>query len=211
MKKVIARLHYITQDLLAQTHSEQANQAIEAGVQWIQFRTKLLRGPALIEQALQIKNACLQCGATLIINDDPVLAKQIGADGVHLGKTDMPIAAARELLGTDFIIGGTANTLEDVTLLVEQGVDYIGLGPFKSTKTKRNLSPVLGVDGLRHVAERGASEIPIIAIGGIETEDVKAIMEIGMHGIAVASGINQAADPIAAAELYLKNLDYVNT
>jgi len=210
MKKPIARLHYITQDFLAKSHLEQALQAIEAGVEWIQFRSKILRGTALIEQALQIKNACVRSEVTFIVNDDPMLAKQLQADGVHLGKEDMPIDEARKLLGGEIIIGGTANTSDDVQQLISFGVDYIGLGPFRTTATKQNLSPVLGLDGLNKIAGQCASQIPIIAIGGIKIEDVKNIMETGVNGIAVASGINQAADPKGAAQLYLKNLDYVN-
>jgi len=210
MKKSISRLHFITQDLLAQTHYEQSLQAIKAGVDWVQFRTKILRGTALIEQAVQIKNACVQNNVAFIINDDPVLTKQLEANGVHLGKEDMPIGDARKLLGDEFIIGGTANTTEDVEALIGQGVDYIGLGPFRLTKTKQNLSPVLGIDGLKNIVSQFATKIPIIAIGGIETSDVKNILDSGVHGLAVASGINQANDPKSAAQLYLKNLDYVN-
>lgn len=207
---MIARLHHITQDLLAASHAAQALAALEGGAKWIQFRTKLLRGPDLIEQALLIKNACVENGATFIVNDDPVLAKQLQADGVHLGKTDMPIGAARELLGTDFIIGGTANTAEDVAALIAAGVDYVGLGPFRNTSTKKNLSPILGLDGLLAIADLHAAQIPIIAIGGIETEDVREVVATGVHGIAVASGINQAQSPTDAVKLYFKNLDYVD-
>ncbi len=209
MKK-IAQLHFITQDFLAQSHLEQAVQAINAGVNWVQFRTKILTGVTLIEQALQIKNACTQNNVVFIINDDPMLAKQMNATGVHLGKEDMPIATARTLLGEDFIIGGTANTAEDIEAHIAAGADYIGLGPFKSTKTKQNLSPVLGMEGIKAIADNYASQIPIIAIGGIEIDDVQTIKASGVHGIAVASGINQAADPKTAAQHYLKNLDYVN-
>lgn len=209
MKK-IARLHFITQDLLAQSHLEQAVQAIEAGVKWVQFRSKILRGTELIEQAVQIKNACQQRDVTFIINDDPMLAKQLLASGVHLGKDDMPIVAARKLLGDHFIIGGTANTVADVEELIAAGVDYVGLGPFRFTPTKQNLSSVLGSEGLARIAGKFASRVPIIAIGGIEIEDVQTIRSTGVHGIAVASGINQAVDPKAAAQHYLKNLDYVN-
>ena len=164
----------------------------------------------MIEQAVQIKNACTQNNVAFIVNDDPMLAKQLKATGVHLGKEDMPIATARALLGEDFIIGGTANTAEDIEAHIAAGADYIGLGPFKSTKTKQNLSPVLGMEGIKAIADKYAEQIPIIVIGGIEIDDVQSIKASGVHGVAVASGINQAADPKAAAQHYLKNLDYVN-
>ena len=108
------------------------------------------------------------------------LVKQIGADGVHLGKLDMPIKEARERLGKDFIIGGTANTFEDIRQHAADGADYIGCGPFRFTTTKQKLSPILGLDGyhsiLTQMREKGIT-IPVVAIGGITREDKMCIRD----------------------------------
>jgi thiamine-phosphate pyrophosphorylase len=141
-----------------------------------------------------------------IINDFPQLAKKVGADGVHLGKQDMSPAQARTLLGKDFIIGGTANTFEDVEALYEAGVDYIGLGPLRLTETKKNLSPVLGLDGYADIlqsCQANSIRIPIIAIGGIVYEDLAALYDLGLHGVAVSSAIKGAKNPIAAVKQFM--------
>jgi thiamine-phosphate pyrophosphorylase len=107
------------------------------------------------------------------------LVRELRADGVHLGKNDMPIAAARQLLGPGFIIGGTANTFADVKAISEAGGDYVGCGPFRFTTTKEKLSPILGLDGYRHIVSRMLAEgicIPIVAIGGIEADDIQPIL-----------------------------------
>ena len=111
----------------------------------------------------------------------------------------MPIGEARQILGEAFIIGGTANTFEDVKLHHAAGADYLGIGPFRFTTTKKNLSPVLGLEGytsiLAQMNEAGI-RIPVVAIGGIVAEDIPAIMETGVNGIALSGAILQAPDPV---------------
>ena len=128
------------------------------------------------------------------------LAKAIGADGVHLGHEDMPVTEARERLGEEFLIGGTANTFDDVVALCRAGVDYIGCGPFRFTTTKERLAPVLGLAGyaalMARMAEAGL-RTPVVAIGGITRADVPALMETGVQGIAVSGAVLRAADPVA--------------
>jgi len=128
---------------------------------------------------------------------------------LHLGLQDLSITAAREIVGDEMIIGGTANTLEHILLRVEEGADYIGLGPFRFTKTKKNLSPILGLEGyqnlVRAIRERGEIQIPIIAIGGIELNDISTIMETGVHGVAVSGAITFAQNrEDVVAEIYQK-------
>jgi thiamine-phosphate pyrophosphorylase len=133
----------------------------------------------------------------LIINDNVTIAKEIGADGVHLGKNDMHPTEAREILGGEAIIGGTANTIEDVVQLSGSGVNYIGLGPYRFTTTKDKLSPILGLEGYMKImreVQMMSIDIPIIAIGGIVPGDVAALMETGIYGVAVSSAINQSID-----------------
>jgi thiamine-phosphate pyrophosphorylase len=138
---------------------------------------------------------CEEYLANFIINDDVHLAEQMAADGVHLGLTDMSILEARAILGKTKIIGATANTLKDVINHINNGCDYIGLGPFQFTKTKDNLSPILGLDGYRSIIDRlntTQKETPIYAIGGITLENVDALMATGIHGIAVSGIITQS-------------------
>jgi thiamine-phosphate pyrophosphorylase len=149
----------------------------------------------LIQLAREIQVLCYKKQAKLIINDNIELTKLLYADGVHLGLTDTPIAEAREYLGNDFIIGGTANTFEDVVKHYKASADYVGLGPFTFTETKKNLSPVLGIEGYQSILQKckeAKIDIPIIAIGGIELEDISAIMQTGVSGIAISGLITKS-------------------
>ena len=124
--------------------------------------------------------------------------ERCGADGVHLGKNDMPVDEARRLLGHDKIIGGTANTFEDIERLHRQGTDYIGCGPFRFTTTKKSLSPVLGLEGYKRIVsdmKAHGIDLPIVAIGGILKSDIADIMQTGVTGIAVSGGILNAESP----------------
>ena len=125
-----------------------ARMALLGGCRWIQLRMKDATDDEARPLAVEIKKLCKEYGAKFIIDDRVSLVKEIGADGVHLGKNDMPVDEARRVLGTDYIIGGTANTFEDIERLARQGADYIGCGPFRFTTTKKNLSPVLGLEGI---------------------------------------------------------------
>ena len=150
---------------------------------------------------------CRHYGATLIINDNPALALEIGAAGVHLGQHDMPPAEARALLGPGFIIGGTANTFADIEGLVAAGVDYIGLGPFRFTTTKAKLSPLIGLSGYAAVLAQcraAGVAVPIVGIGGVVLADVPALLATGLHGVAVAGAIGDAASPAAAAQSFMQ-------
>ncbi|WP_255474237.1 thiamine phosphate synthase [Pontibacter qinzhouensis] len=196
MKK-IAKLHYITQVLNGKSHAETAEEACAAGADWVQLRVKDQPYELWKEEALQTQAICKTYGSTFLINDNVRLAAEIDADGVHLGKTDMSPVEARELLGADKIIGGTANTFEDVQQLVAAGVDYIGLGPFRFTSTKENLSPILGLSGyglLLHQCQMAGIKTPIVAIGGILAADIAPLLATGVYGVAVSSVINKAED-----------------
>ncbi len=148
-------------------------------------------------------------GATFIIDDRVELVRELGADGVHLGLKDMPIADARRILGDRFIIGGTANTFDDVKSHWEAGADYIGCGPFRFTTTKKNLSPILGLEGYRNIMsqmkEHGI-EIPLVAIGGIEASDIPAIMETGVSGIALSGTVLRDENPAEKMKQIIKIL-----
>ncbi|QIP14603.1 thiamine phosphate synthase [Spirosoma aureum] len=199
----ISPLHYIT------TSPEQAELACSGGADWIQLRLKNQPYQAWKAVALETLAVCRQYNARLIINDNPELAGEIGADGVHLGADDMPVPKARALLGDGFIIGGTANTLETLLDLDQTGVDYVGLGPFRFTLTKEKLSPILGLAGYQQILsslqQRGVS-VPVVAIGGITSADVLTLLSVGFSGVAVSSAISQSADPAAETRLFIQTL-----
>ncbi len=207
----IEKLHYITQSLNGKSHADMAREACQAGVKWVQLRIKDSNEKQMLSEAERVLAICKVYGAKFIMNDHVELAKFIQADGVHLGKSDMRPEVARKILGDEVIIGGTANTLEDIISLHAQGVDYIGLGPLRFTDTKANLSPILGFSGykdiIRQLIEKGI-ETPIIAIGGIQVEDVEELMRVGVHGIAVASLINHSEQKKQTINHVHKQLSY---
>jgi thiamine-phosphate pyrophosphorylase len=199
----ISNLHYIT------TNAHAAELACLGGVRWVQLRVKNLPAAEWRQRALDVQAVCRHHGATLIINDNPQLALEIGADGVHLGQQDMPPAEARALLGPAFIIGGTANTFAHVEKLVAAGVDYIGIGPMRFTTTKEKLSPILGLAGYAEImtkCEATGFTTPIIGIGGVELADIPALLAIGLHGVAVSGAIGSATYPTDTAKLFVAEL-----
>ena len=207
MSKHIAKFHYLTQDLKESSHQELVSLACESGIKWIQLRMKIGTADERGETARECMAIASQYhNVRVIINDDVQLAKNVGAAGVHLGKSDMEPAKAREILGSNFIIGGTANTFGDILNLSESSVDYIGLGPFRFTSTKQNLSPVIGLSGYEQMIEKCAMEkiqIPIIGIGGIGASDVSDLLATGLHGIAVSSAVNLAHNFSATTKSFL--------
>lgn len=173
--------------------------ALEGGCRWVQLRVKNATIDELRPMALEAQRMCREAGATFIIDDQVALVKEIGADGVHLGKNDMPVAEARKVLGPDFIIGGTANTFDDVRMHYEAGANYFGCGPFRFTTTKEKLSPVLGLEGYRSIVSQMREEginLPIVAIGGITADDIPDIMKTGVTGIALSGTVLRAENPI---------------
>ena len=210
MKKPISNLHYITQDGLRHTHAQLAEMACAAGVNWVQLRIKGSEIDECKRIGQEVKEICKKNGAVFIINDNIELAYELQADGVHLGQKDGSIAEARTALGEDAIIGGTANTLKEVENLMLSGVDYIGLGPFRFTDTKPNLSPVLGLDGISEIVcalkDSSLPKIPIIAIGGITANDIEPLLNAGVSGIAVSSAINKADNIREAVRAFTNKL-----
>lgn len=174
--------------------------ALDGGCRWVQLRVKdELPYEELLAMAREAQQMCREADATFIIDDNVRLVKEIEADGVHLGKNDMPIDEARRVLGPQYIIGGTANTFEDVKAHYKAGADYIGCGPFRFTTTKKGLAPVLGLEGYRSIQQRMTEEgidIPMVAIGGITAEDIPAILETGVDGIALSGAVLTAENPV---------------
>lgn len=203
-------LQFITHQTDQYSYIDSALLALQGGCRWIQLRMKDASEAEIEATALQLKPICKQYNATFIIDDHVQVAINIGAHGVHLGKNDMPVSEARYLMGNKYIIGGTANTFEDLKQLVIDGVDYVGLGPFRFTQTKKNLSPILGLDGYTSVLKscnEHRIHIPIVAIGGITINDIQDLTAIGIKQIALSSTILQAADPVAETQLILETLN----
>lgn len=194
---IIDKLHYISQAPAQGSHLTAIEKVLQSGCKWIQLRVKEKPSATVLQFAMIANKLCERFQAKLIVNDFPEIALQSNAYGVHLGLDDMPVPEARAILGPDKCIGGTANTFEHILKRAEQGVDYIGLGPFRFTTTKKNLSPVLGAEGyarlLQQVREAGI-EIPIIAIGGIGLEDIPVLKETGIYGVAVSGLLTYSND-----------------
>ena len=191
------------------TYLDSIRLALEGGCRWIQLRMKDATEEEILPVALEAQRMCREAGATFIIDDHVELVKRIKADGVHLGKKDMPIAEARRFLGDDFIIGGTANTFEDVRAHYESGANYIGCGPFRFTTTKKGLSPILGLEGYISICSQMKAEginLPIVAIGGITAEDIPMIMQTGVTGIALSGAVLNAEDPVEEMALLLNKV-----
>lgn len=188
---MFSKLQYISQGETAAMQLKNINEALDAGCNWVQLRFKNAKENELKTTAEEVKKLCETYTATFIINDHPVIAKEVDADGVHLGLTDMKISEAKNIIGANKILGGTANTLQDVLQRVEEGCNYVGLGPLRFTTTKARLSPVLGLDGYKNIIDELKQrniELPIYAIGGILAEDISSILQTGIYGVAV-SGI----------------------
>lgn len=204
---MISRLHYITQDLPSLSHSQLTEFACKGGADWVQLRVKNKSYNEWLKIAQETKWVCLKYGSKLIINDNVQIAKEVKADGVHLGKEDMNPKDARKFLGDHFIIGGSTNTIEDIKQMIENGADYAGIGPYRYTSTKEKLNPILGLDGIKNTIEKiHPSGFPVIAIGGIRLEDIELLLQTGIHGVAVSSAINLSIDKINATKSILKKI-----
>lgn len=207
-------LQFITHRTERYDYLDSVRIALAGGCRWVQLRMKGMTDEEVRPVAIEAQKMCRDAGATFIVDDRVELVGELGIDGVHLGKNDMPIGEARKVLGERTIIGGTANTLEDIVAHYEATANYIGCGPFRFTTTKEKLSPLLGLEGYRRIVE-GMKEqginLPIVAIGGIKAEDVAEIMRTGVTGIALSGAILQAADPIEEMKRIINIIEYEKT
>ncbi|NRF41865.1 thiamine phosphate synthase [Pedobacter foliorum] len=206
---MIDKLHYISQETDNISHLDAIEKTLIAGAKWIQLRVKNKPEEAILELAIKANKLCRTYGARLIVNDHPLIALKAEAYGLHLGLTDMPIAEARSIVGEQMIIGGTANTFDHVKQRVAEGADYIGLGPYRFTNTKQNLSPIIGLEGYEAIMEQvsiSGITTPIIAIGGIELADIPLIITTGVHGVAVSGALTNQNDTAAIINRIYENL-----
>lgn len=192
---MISKLQYISQGESAQEQAKNIQMVLDQGADWVQLRWKNATEKELLALSEKVKVLCENYQATFIINDAVSVAKSIEADGVHLGLDDGSIANARTILGQHKVIGGTANTLEHVMQRINEGCDYIGLGPFRFTATKEKLSPILGLEGYRNIIqslqEKNIAVPSIFAIGGITVGDIASIRNAGVYGVALSGILTQ--------------------
>lgn len=205
------QLQFITHYNHRFNYVDSARIALEGGCRWIQLRMKGVDEAILEQNAIVIQQMCREYGATFIIDDNVALAKRIGADGVHLGKGDMPICEARKILGDEYIIGGTVNSFDDILHAMEHSApDYFGCGPYRYTSTKQNLASILGINGYKEIIHQMRArgiDTPLVAIGGIGREDIPHILECGVHGIALSGSVLNADDPTCEMQRIVKMLD----
>lgn len=204
-------LQFITHATESVSTIQSAQIALDGGCRWIQLRMKDADEDEVERTALDLLPLCRAKKAVLIIDDHVGVCQRVQADGVHLGKTDMKPAEARKILGDKYIIGGTCNTFADVQAIYRD-VDYIGCGPFKFTRTKKNLAPVLGIEGYQKLIWQCRSKginTPIVAIGGIGFTDIKDILLSGPNGIALSSSVLAAANPLAEMQRIVDKVQHV--
>lgn len=202
-------LQFITHPSDKYSIPEEVQMVLEGGCKWIQLRMKEASDEEFREAALEIIPMCKENEAFLVFDDRVELAMELSVHGVHLGKNDMNPLVARETMGAEAIIGCTANTAADIIAFRGWDVDYVGLGPFRYTTTKANLSPVIGLDGYRSIVKEVRDAdilLPIVAIGGITLEDIPSIMETGVNGVAMSGAIINAPDPVDYTRRVLASL-----
>ena len=194
------KLQFITHHNDRYSYIDSARIALEGGCRWIQLRMKDADPTLMEETAIIVQNICNTYNATFIIDDNVLLAKKINADGVHLGKNDMPVAEARKILGNQFIIGATVNSFDDILHHLQGATpDYFGCGPFRFTSTKKNLATILGIEGYKLIIKQmhdNNIHIPLVAIGGIGKDDIPQLLANGINGIALSGSILNANNPI---------------
>lgn len=205
MKKYISKFHYLTQDLPNRSHLEQTQIACEAGANWVQYRCMSKSDEEMIAELHEIATICDDWGATLILANHYHLLDKVDAQGVHIEDLNANLATIREVITDEKTLGASAASLDGVLKIAESGVvDYCGYGPFAHTTTKANDKPLLGYDGYRQL-ETKPIDIPVIAVGGIQLNDVELLMATGIYGIAVSSAINLSPDPAGVVkEIYKK-------
>lgn len=192
-------LQFITHPSDRYSVAEEVQMAIEGGCRWIQLRLKDATDEEFRATALEIIPLCKETDTILVFDDRVELTRELMPHGVHLGKEDMDPRQARELLGPGAIIGVTCNTLDDIKATSGIDIDYIGLGPMRTTTTKQKLAPVIGLEGyapLVKAAREAGITTPIVAIGGITADDVESLMATGVNGIAMSGAIINADDPV---------------
>lgn len=205
-------LQFITNETAALRPAQQILEVIDGGCRWVQIRLKNASDDEIKQLFHEIREKAKETLTTVIINDRVELAKSMGEEGVagvHLGKTDMNAAMARELLGPEAIIGVTAHSFDELLAYKGLDVDYVGIGPFAHTETKKDLAPLLGIEGIADLtvrAKEGKIDLPLVAVGGIRLDDVQPLLAVGVNGIAVSGAIANSVDIVTETRNFLNEL-----
>lgn len=197
---------YLVTDRTNKTDEEFLNiieEAIKGGVTVVQIREKDADTLEFYNISNKVKEICSKYNVPLIINDRIDIALAIDADGVHIGQSDMPIKIARKLIGNDKILGISAHNLEEATDAEENGADYLGVGAIFSTSTKKDANDV-SIDTLKEITSN--VDIPTVAIGGINLDNVEKLKDTNISGISVVSAIMNAENPKIASENLLRKI-----
>lgn len=207
MNRRIGRLHVITDTTLQDRYSaaELAALAIDGGADTIQYRSKASDMHAVVAEAATVVEVCRSAGVTCLVNDRVDLCLAVDADGVHLGREDMPVAIARRILGTERIIGGTVRGVAHLLEAERDGADYVGLGPLFGTRSKHVPLDPLGLDAVRAVT--AVATIPVIGIAGIDQENAGDVIRSGAYGVAVIGAVCAADDVRDAAARLRRAID----
>jgi len=199
VRKLKFDVYFITDSNFGWTHEQLAEMALKAGVRVIQFREKKMSTKQMFEIAKKLRKLTEDYDAILIINDHVDLALAVGADGVHVGQEDLPAEAVKEIF--DGIVGVSAHTVEEAKK-AERYADYLGAGPVFATKTKKDAKEPIGIEGLRKIVQ--AVDIPVVAIGSINRDNVLEVLKTGVAGVAVISAIAGAENPEEEAKKLLE-------
>lgn len=202
-------LQFITNTESGTSVVDQIKGFIAGGGRWVQIRMKESTDEEVAEVVKIIKPLCIETETFLLLDDRVELAKTLDVGGVHLGKDDMPPSEARMILGPAAVIGVTANTIDDIKAVRSLDVDYIGIGPFSETRTKKNLSPILGMEGIKDICSEMLQldiDIPHVAIGGVKLDDIAPLMNAGVNGIAVSGAIANSCDIAAETTKFIERL-----
>jgi thiamine-phosphate pyrophosphorylase len=191
----VAGLHVLTDTSIQHrfTHGQLADFAARGGAGVVQLRAKTASTRKLLNWGGEALKACREHGCLFLINDRVDVALALGADGVHLGQDDMPVAAARELLGPDAVIGSSVHSMDELRVAKEEGATYVAFGPIYRTRTKLDVGPVRGLRELFALCE--ASPLPVVAIGGIGPAQVQEVLAVGAAAIAVSSAVCLDPEP----------------
>ena len=197
--KKISSLHFLTPQPVY--HSDfflLVENALKAGIDWIQYRDKENDDDLFFKIAKEVLGLCENYKAVFIVNDNVEVAKQLDADGVHVGQQDLSVLEARKILGNEKIIGQSTNHLNQIIEAQKNNADYIGFGPFQFTSTRKNLNPIVGLTGYQLIFQDEMYQknpLPLVAIGGIGTKEIIPLKKAGVKQFAVSSAISSAKNP----------------
>lgn len=206
------RLMFITHPNSQNSLQEQLEGYVNGGGRLVQIRLKGVAKEELSRVVTRVVGVMDELGGSVIVNDNWEVARATGAWGVHIGQKDGDPYKVRKAVGESMALGVTVNTAEQLLALKDAPIDYVGLGPLRFTRTKENLASILGIEGIRNVVtkarEAGVTH-PIFVIGGVENIDVRPLLALGVHGVAVSGSIASASDPVFATQKFLESIEKI--